>query len=180
MRVYEFLSQLLQTHAQVLQRLAALFGEERLIDLLESLPDPSPDEPEIPPTRLARHEWLETDAQGNLKIVDDDIDAYTALEGSVHELNLPAPLEFHLWAYPHYRAFIEGDLPLDAKLLGRGSDSGYILAEDCMNQGKEWIRKLPIPSPLAPRAETAAEVPWLRFRAELLKKIGKRPLGPAY
>ena len=179
MLIYEFLTHLLQTHAQVLNRLAALFGEERLIELLENTPEPHPDLP-VTATRLSPAEWLETTSDGKLKVLEGDVDAYTALEGAVQELGLSAPLEFHLWAYPHYRAFIEGDFPLEAKLIGRGGDSGYILAEDCLTQARDWIRTLPIPSPLAPRAETAAEVPWLRFRAELLKRIGKRPLGPAY
>jgi hypothetical protein len=99
---------------------------------------------------------------------------YQELEGAIHEFQLPAILEFHLWAYPYYRAFIESEMDLSSKLLP--SSSAYLI-EEAMTQAKEWIKKLPIPPAVSVQSEAAAGLPWIRFRTQVLKKLGIRPMG---
>jgi hypothetical protein len=105
---------------------------------------------------------------------------YAEIEGAVREFKLPSPLEFHLWAYPHYRAFIESELDLDSRIPGAGHDVGLALVDEAVMKAEEWIRSLPIADEFRKQAESAAHVPWLRFRTQALKRIGKRPMGPVY
>ncbi|MGZ3688923.1 MAG: hypothetical protein ACXVBW_11515, partial [Bdellovibrionota bacterium] len=106
--------------------------------------------------------------------------AYAQLESAVHEFKLPAVLEFHLWAYPHYRAFIESPLDLNSRILGPGNDAGLALVDEAVAQAEAWVKKLPLPPEASAHASRAAHVPWLRFRTTVLKRIGKRPMGPVY
>ena len=175
MRLVDFLIAVLAAHGQTLQRLAALFGEDWLMEILEKAGD------ETSPTALpagkvvrpARLDLFETGpAHGTQS------SAYAALESSIHEMNLAAPLEFHLWAYPHYRAFIESPLDLNSRIITDPSgESGTALVDEAIAQAQKWIKQLPIPVDLSKRAEAAAQVPWLRFRTDVLRRIGKRPLG---
>ncbi len=170
-RLVDFLVFMLEAHAQTLQRLAALFGEERLLEILENAGE-HPDAMATPPNVKAI--WFEAPAPNSPST------AYAVLEGAVSEMRLPEFLEFHLWAYPHYRAFIESPLELGSKIQGPGGEAGVALVDEAVAQAQEWIRRLVIPPELGPQAERAAHVPWLRFRAEVLKRIGRRPMGPVY
>lgn len=169
MRLVEYLIQLLEAHAQTLQRLAAFFGEERLIELLEEEPHP---EPRVP-TRISAS-WFDGILPGRSS------SPYTELEGAVREFNLPAVLEFHLWAYPPYRDFIESPLDLNSRIQGPGGEAAGVMVEEAVAQARAWMRRLPIRPEVASQAEQAAYIPWLRFRTQVLKQIGKRPLGPVY
>lgn len=212
MRLVEFLVHLLEAHAQTLQRLAALFGEERLLEMLETagekadearwsgsdappppppLENPNDDRHPFDSTILAlkrpRVSPIENEKIGTWPVDWFEVSpsrvsgsTYAELEGAVQEMNLPEFLEFYLWAYPHYRAFIESPLDLDSRIRGAGSDAGLALVEEAMAQAEQWIRSLPIPPAISQQAERAAQIPWLRFRANVLKRIGKRPLGPVY
>jgi len=176
MRLVEFLILLLETHAQALQRLAALLGEERLFELLEEQTPPPPDEARTRPRLFQMPEWME-DARAPKA---DGAQAYAEIEGAVRDLALAEILEFHLWAYPYYRAFIESGLDLNSRIRGAGSDAGILMVEEAMEEAKRWVQKLPMPPGISTQAERAAEIPWLRFRALALKRVGKRPLGPVY
>jgi hypothetical protein len=168
MRLVDFLIHLLEAHAHTLQRLAAMFGEEILVEMLEQAGDePPPPSRPIPPAS----DWLDPAASSS---------AYSELEAAVHDLRLPPMLEFHLWAYPHYRAFIEAPLELSSRIRGPGGDTGLALVDEAVAQAQAWVKRLPIPPELGAQAERAAQIPWLRFRTDVLKRIGKRPLGPAY
>ena len=92
-------------------------------------------------------------------------------------VGLPAFLLFHLWAYPHYRALIENTTDLDARIPTDGDTMGEALVEEALNEAHAWVKGLHLQPELGARAEKAAEVPWLKFRATMLKRIGKRPLG---
>ncbi len=180
MRLVDFLIALLEAHGQTLMRLAAFFGEEKIIEMIEEVGD-SPSSPESAPLLSIQQDWQAPDR------VTASGSAYAELENAVHELKLPAMLEFYVWAYPHYRAFIESPLELTSKIQTRphgpgssGNDAGTILVEEALAQAQGWIRRLPISPSIAVQAERAAQVPWIRFRAEVLKRIGKRPLGPVY
>ena len=177
MRLVDFLIALLEAHAETLKRLAAFFGEERFLEILEESGEDS-DDPAKRPDPVITHLRPQDLESGNLHVSSSS--AYQELEGAVHDFNLPAVLEFHLWAYPHYRAFIESPLELTSRIPGPGGDTGTALVEEAVAQAQAWVRTLHIPPQIGAQAERAAHVPWLRFRTNVLKRIGKRPLGPVY
>jgi len=157
-----------------MQRLAALFGEEFFVPMLEVAGE-SPlrrSIPSLPP------EIFEPEGAAPAR------SPYAELEGVVHELGLAPMLEFHLWAYPHYRSLIESDASLHSRfkrIADKSSPSGVpgtqALVEEAVAHAEAWLKLLPIPEEYRPRAESAAKVPWLRFRAEVLEKAGERRLG---
>lgn len=170
MRVVDFLIAVLEAQAQTLQRLAAFFGEELLLEILERAGDQAPAEPPFE----FESEWLERpfgEVPGS---------AYGELEGAVREMQLSAVLQFHLWAYPPYRTFIEGPAELEWKIKSNGTEGGVKLVNHVVSRAEAWTKRLPLPPHLAAQVERAAEIPWLRFRSEVLRKIGKRPMGPVY
>jgi hypothetical protein len=168
MRLVDFLIHLLRTQSQTLQRLAALFGEEALLEILENageILEEKLQSPSIPPR------WFQPPSPG------EKSSAYQELEGSVHELNLSAVLEFHLWAYPFYRTLIESSYDLNSKIRNEGNNAGEELVELAVSQAQTWVKLLPLRPEVSRRAERAAAIPWLRFRSEVLKKIGVRPIA---
>lgn len=173
MRLVDFLIALLQTHAHALQRLAALFGEDVLIEILENQPEP----PEFPdPRKSARPSYSMSDFKNPpLRGVGGFGGSYSELETTVQNLRLPTMLEFHLWAYPPYRAFIESGLSLDATVAK--TETTENLVKEVIEQATQWVRQLPLPPEFSLQAERATEVAWIRFRTEMLQGIGKRPLG---
>ncbi len=178
MRLVDLLVLLLSAQADTLKRLAAFFGEENLIHLLEDAGESFDDRrvaglevPKFAKTSVASITWIDT------PVPHSNANAYGELEGTVHELGLPEVLEFHLWAYPHYRAFIESSIDLNARLAPGGGESGTALIEEACAAADAWVRSLAIPPAVADAAYKAALVPWLRFRTEALKKMGRRPLG---
>jgi hypothetical protein len=175
MRLVEYLIHLLEAHAQTLQRLAALLGESTLVEILESTGEEMEQNTAVggasEAAAIAR--WFE-DA------LPSGYSPYIEIEGAVREFNLPAMLEFHLWAYPHYRSFVEGPLDLNSRIQGPGGDAGLALVDEAVAQAQAWVRALHLPPALGLQAERAAHMPWLRFRTNVLKRIGKRPIGPVY
>ncbi len=182
MRLAEYLIHLLEAHAQTLQRLAALFGEAALVEILET----SGEEQEklaaqaqevLTAVRIKRFEpnpaWFDNALPGGYS-------PYLEIESAVRDFNLPAMLEFHLWAYPHYRSFVESPLDLNSRIQGPGGEAGVALVDEAVAQAQAWVRGLHIPPALGLQAERAAHMPWLRFRTHVLKRIGKRPIGPVY
>jgi hypothetical protein len=174
MRLVDFLILLLQAHAETLKRLAAFFGEEEFVEMLEDSGETI--DRALPPTKYAgeagaRVIWIDTPSPHS------NANAYAELEGTVLELSLPATLAFHLWAYPHYRDFIESSIDLNSRMPAGGGEAGAALIEEACAQADAWVRALPIPGAVAMAAYKAAQIPWLRFRTEALKKMGRRPLG---
>jgi hypothetical protein len=174
MRLVDFLILLLEGHAETLKRLAALFEEENLVTLLEMAGESERPAIEIP-IELFEKPW---DSGGPHSALSND--PYMELEGAVREMNLPAVLQFHLWAYPYYRAFIESPLELNCRIPGPGGDSGAALVEEALAQAQAWVRSLPMNPLVLDQASQAAHVPWLKFRSSVLKRVGKRPMGPVY
>ncbi len=166
MKLVEFLIHLLEAHAHTLQRLAALMTEESLLELLEN----AGDDEVASPVLKARPQFARGGHPTGVA------SAYAEIESAVRGFELPAFLLFHLWAYPHYRALIESATDLEA-LIPMGDSMGTELVDEAVGEAKLWTRKLSLPPELGARAEKAAEIPWLKFRATLLKRIGKRPLG---
>ena len=182
-KLSDFLAELLQAHGQVLLRLAALLGENELLELLEQAEELHPSD-EISTER--ERKW-ESEIRARLVSSPGDSahEGLAIIQSTIHDMNLPSVLEFYVWAYPHYRAFVESGIDLSYRIpritaTGAPSESGVSLVEEAVFQAKEWFMKLPIHPAQAPAAERAAEIPWLRFRTEVLKRVGKRPLGPVY
>lgn len=174
MRLADFLILLLRAHADTLTRLAAFFGEEAFVEMLEESGETI--DRALPPTKYAGEAgasviWIDTPAPHS------NANAYAELEGTVRELGLPEPLAFHLWAYPHYRRFIESALDLNARMPAGGGPSGAALIDEACEQAEAWAKALPIPKAVAEAALKAAQQPWIRFRTEALKKMGRRTLG---
>jgi hypothetical protein len=179
MRLVEFLIQLLEAQAETLKRLAALLGEENLVLLLEMAGDEESGKENGEPATAPQHE-IPIPLFGPPQPPFASRDPYTELEGAVREMDLPATLNFHLWAYPPYRAFIESPLDLNSRLPGPGGEAGAALVEEAMAQAEAWVRRLPISPLVYEQASRAAHVPWIKFRAAVLKRVGRRPLGPVY
>ena len=95
-------------------------------------------------------------------------------------MSLSAVLQFYLWAFPPYRAIIETSLDLNSRLQGPGGEAGVALVDEVISQAEEWIRRIPIAIGHVAQVDRATHVPWLRFRAEVLKRVGRRPMGPVY
>jgi hypothetical protein len=176
MRLVDFLIAVLGAHAQTLTRLAAFFGEDVFTEMLEESGETI--DQALPPSKFAKAThadgviWLDSPHPSS------NANAYRELEGAVREFSLPEVLNFHLWAYPHYRAFIESALDLNSRIKSdANSESATQLIEEAVQQASAWVRALPIPPAAAPAAERAAQMPWIRFRTELLKQLGKRPFG---
>jgi hypothetical protein len=164
-KLIDFLISLLQTHAQTLKRLAALLGEEDFLDLLETAGE---NEPTSEFQFHLNSNWFEAPTSKTHR------QAYGELEGAVRDLNLPAVLEFHLWAYPFYRSFIESSINLRSRIKTQDS-AGETLVLTAVENARFWVRQLPIPPEFSRQVEQAALTPWVRFRSETLRKLGKRP-----
>ena len=183
MRLAEFLAEILAAHGQVLLRLAALIGEDRLLELLEKAEELYPLGDEDLETFTRWEQWLKA------RLVpspgDTTTQAMAEIQSAVNALNLPEVLAFYVWAYPTYRAYVETCVDLSMRIprmgaTGAPSENGLQLTEDAIERAKEWFKRLPLPSEIGGAAERAAEIPWLRFRSEVLKRVGRRPLGPVY
>lgn len=168
MRLVDFLVLLLEAHSETLKRLAAFFGEERFLEMLESL------EEQVNPA-LSPAATCFSAINGSL---NGPRSPYQELEGAVREMALPEVLEFHLWAYPYYRAYIESDMDLGSALKGADEGAQIAIVDDAIRYAREWVHQLPIPPAISQQAEAAAGVPWIRFRTSTLKKMGMRPMGP--
>jgi hypothetical protein len=163
MKLVDFLIRLLEAQAQTLQRLAALFGEDILVEMLETAADDVDGLGEYP---------VETGWFSGQDVVSGGRSPYAELDGCVRELALAPPLQFHLWAYPVYRSFIESDLELGARVI-----HPQPAIDAALSGARAWLQTLPIPPELRNQAASAAEVPWIRFRSSLLKDLGQRPVG---
>jgi hypothetical protein len=190
MRLVDFLIALLEAHAQALHGLGALLGEEELIEAIDAM-DGAPavvqdaTEARAFVTRIAS-EYAILKAEDRIPNLSSAIltgssgDPYRLLEGAVRGFNLTPVLEFYLWTYPLYRAYIECSLPLDWVIPSPGTDLGTRMVEDAVVRAERWMQLLMLPRPIAMRAEQYSRVPWLKFRANALKRAGRRPLGPVY
>jgi hypothetical protein len=171
-RFVDFAIQVLQTQAETLKRLAAFFGEDTLFEMLEIAGDQETIQDQH--SFEFKTEWFEAPDK-NLK--SSETNAYSELESSVNDLKLPAVLEFHLWAYPFYRSIIEGPVALKSKIPASSQPITDLLVNEALYQAKLWVKQLPIRPEHSAQAERAALTPWLRFRSDVLKKLGKRPVA---
>lgn len=167
MKLIDFLISVLQAHGQTLQRLAALFGEEEILEILELAGDSSDDKNQNTTNEFQLlSEWLEPPSTITHR------SAYAEIEGAVREMKLPAVLEFHLWTYPFYRVLIESPFDLRSKIQVKDDQ----LVRAALEGARTWAKQLPIHPAHSRQAELAAHAPWIRFRTKTLKKLGQRPI----
>lgn len=174
MKFIDFITEILETQAKTLQRLAAFFGEEEFLEILEA-------SGEMPSGEMTNRvldfkldpNWFEKPPASVTST--SYAQAYAQLEGTVHELGLPAVLEFHLWAYPFYRILIESSIDFKSPFRIAENKGVETLINEALAYAKLWVRNLPLHPELSAAAESAALLPWIRFHSEILKKIGKRP-----
>jgi hypothetical protein len=160
------ISELLKAHAESLHALASILGEEALLELLEKTAqnynsnpvdfDPDP-------------EWFMIEPNSSES-------AFFEIEEAAQSLKLSFHLEFYLWNYPFYRALIESPIHPQSKLLSSSKAPGAeILVEETIKHAQQYIRRLPIPAALRSQVNSEAFAPWLRFRTQAFKKLGKKP-----
>lgn len=155
MRLVEFLCLMLRAHGECLSILADHLGDGMLLQILERVEDEEIEPASHPTTPSVRRM--------------PDISSYELLEAAVQSANLPIEIQFYLWSYPHYRAFIESSMDLEAQI------SPY-LVEEAMEQAKAWFSRIPFPEPLRSQLEREILGPWARFHHLALKEAGKTPL----
>jgi hypothetical protein len=165
MTVVEFLSQLLSTQAQVLKRLEAFFGQEPLLQLLESAHEALDEEREKHPPKPWNFSknWF---IPAPLQLVKTA--PYIELEGAVRDQDLPEFLEFYLWAYPYYRTLIESSLDLKMT-MHPNYPVKETLCREAIEQARIWLNRLPVHPTLAAQVQTLGMTPWLRFQNEILR-----------
>lgn len=164
MRLVDFLSLVLKAHGQSLSQLAALFGEAPLLEMLEGAGE-SPADAGLE-GRIAALPFTGGGDPGG--------SPYAELEGAVQEIRLPAVLEFHLWAYPFYRAMIEGPHDLGSRISAEYAEP---LIDEALSGYKRWLKKLEITPQARMAAEKETQAAWVRFQADVRKLIGKRKLS---
>lgn len=178
-RFIDLIMAVLQAHGESLRELSKLLGEDELTAILEMAGDTLPESP--------IRDLLSTLPLGNGPMgpsgmpmnLSGDRPArrspYVEIEASVREMRLPATLEFYAWTYPHYRALIESSHDLEARFAKNSDREQINLVEELVRQARAWVRALPIPPSDSLKAEKAVEACWLRFRAQVLPRLGARP-----
>lgn len=170
MKLADLLAQILESHGEGLKRLAAYFGEEAFMELIES---GTPEEP----AHQAKLTAIAKKTQGVERIQTLEMDqGYREIQSRVRDLGLPEFLEFYLWAFPPYRALIENSVELGASLPRENQALSRELVDGVIHGAEFWIRSLPIPTASFAAAERAYQVPWIRFRDVALRKLGISPL----
>lgn len=166
---------LLEAHGEGLKRLAAFFGEEAFMEIVETAEDDATSAAE--PASHARLSAIARQSERVERIQTLETDqGYREIQASVRELGLPEFLEFYLWAFPPYRALVENAVELGAHLPSENKELSRELVEGVIQGANFWLRSLPIPAASAAAAERAYQVPWLRFRGAALKGMGLSPL----
>jgi hypothetical protein len=179
----EFLIHVLAAHARTLDELAEFLGGEPLLELLElagSCEAESGYPPEPPGTYHPDPAQFDAPpaALPTPGLDGATCSPYASIAVSVRQLKLAPSLEFYVWAYPFYRGLIESPIELEARLRLPESDSPaeLPLLAAALRSAQAWLAALPLPEPLKPEAERASQASWLRFRSEVLKALGVRPI----
>jgi hypothetical protein len=168
-RLTDFIVLLLEAHAHTLQRIAALLGEDTLIEILELTGERQAELEEERIKKLPLKQMVKPNPRKYLQS-----SAYGEIEHAVQQLKLSPMLEFHLWSYPAYRELIESPLDLES-IIDTEGDAINQFTEHAVEQARNWMHELHLPPDISKRAEAAASVPWTRFRMTVLTKSGKKP-----
>ncbi|MGE0614719.1 MAG: hypothetical protein AB7P04_03685 [Bacteriovoracia bacterium] len=168
MKLCEFLTLLLRTQGRVLQELLATCGEGRLAQLLRD-----------------NEVTARISVQG-LQLVHGPMsyqghgEGFAMIEQTVTDLALPEEIEFHLWSYPFYRAFIESELGLDSTIRNDKANELSALLDEAIASAHHWGECL-VPkdgdAALARKVQAVVSQNYLRFRTDFLRKTGGRALS---
>jgi hypothetical protein len=167
--VSDLLALLLQTQAETLMRLGALFGEDTLLDMLENSDEPREDSPERAKPLLSQ--WTEPSA---IRGVPDSGAAYARISNAVSGRGIPEFFEFHVFAWPYYRVWVEGEIDFNRVIR---VDAAPVIAEAALAASRAFVDRLPMPDEYRPRARAAAEVPWVKFAGDVKARAGARRLS---
>ena len=168
MRLFEFLIEILQAQASTLQTLSSFLGEEKIKNILNKTNE-SISSDKNAHTQIAHFIQPATAMPVTSK-------PYSSLKTAVESFHLSNELEFHLWSYPHYRAFIESSLDLNSMIQTPWDSTALALTEEAIAQANTWLQSLPLSSQEHAKIKEPVSLHWLRFRSIILKKCGKSPL----
>ncbi|MEK6704489.1 MAG: hypothetical protein AABZ06_01745 [Bdellovibrionota bacterium] len=166
MRLVRFLIHVLEAHAETLKRLAEIIGEDALLNALENMNAPNPQNP-------GKITTLETNTP-------TDAPPYDELQSTVADFKLSPALEDHLWSYPYYRMIIESMADLNMQLdtgHSESQNSARQMVEEAFDYSRIWIKSLKPPLDF-PGKDTVSQAAWLQFRSTILRRLGYRPLSP--
>jgi hypothetical protein len=166
MRLVDFLTELLRAQAETLETLGNVFGNDILLEILEAAGETSP---ELNLSGIS-NKWF-------VPSLSDSHSPYAELQGSVQEFKLHPPFEFHLWAYPSYRKWIESSIDLNSSINGQIPGILENLIDLTLTEFNQWFKNLNIPEQFIPRLESLVHPIWIKFRSRVLKKSGKRSMG---
>lgn len=165
LRVVDLLIEILRAQAKTLELLRAALGQEELLHVLEE---------KEPPASL--FESVEPWASGEMSPRAGISQPYKEIEGAVREMDLSAMLEFYLWAYPTYRAWVESPVLLDSCVRTDSAPHFARLADLVIQDARNYVRNLTLPPKLSTQIEKLVEPVWIQFRTRLLSHTGKRRL----
>ncbi len=171
MRLVEYLVEVLTTQAQVLIEMRDLFGETVLLHALENRGEP-PNESLSPDANIFKPPLT-------AEALDDS--PYTLLQSAVRGAHLPAALEFHLWAYPHYRAWIESQAALHWRTrpsLTPPEESESLLILPALQTARSWVASFGFTPEIETKIARRVEQHWIRFRSKILQKLGRASIRP--
>lgn len=165
LRVVDLLIEVLRAQAETLELLRAALGQDELIHLLEEKDPPPSLFKDVTP-------WC----SGELSSRSGMSNPYKEVEGAVREMDLSALLEFYLWAYPTYRAWVESPVLLES--LVTIDPPGHLarLADLTLLDAKAYVRHLTLPPQLSKQMEKLVDPAWIKFRTRLLSQSGKKRL----
>lgn len=164
----DFLGEFLSAHADALGRLAEFMSEDILVELLE---DERPHTPNPALKKIIDQIWDPT------VIGEFGNSPYQKLELWVKAHKLPSMLEFHVWAYPAYRMLIEASLtPESGTKIDMNSKLFDELIAQCRSEGIAWITSQKLEGTLKTEAEKCVDQAWIKFRAQFLKRLGRKTL----
>lgn len=166
MKVIDFTLELLMAQGDALNRLAVWVGEDELVELLEQAGSRVS---AVPATRPA---WLSAGMSFHPNA--ESSSSYRRLQGAVDELGLSPRLEFHLWAYPHYRVIIENVIELDSLVA---SHSIPLWVDEACSAARAWVETLDLDSDRSAKAQALTQNSWARFRTRVLESIGQKRLS---
>lgn len=167
----------LKSHGESLRELSHVLGEEETAAILELAGDAMPESPMRDLIRELPLKPAPSTAPADRLLKSTP---YLQIETAVREMRLPATLEFYVWTYPHYRALIESSVDLDAKFSSVPDRAQVNLIEEFVRQARAWVRILPMPPTEALKAEKAVESCWIRFRANVLPRLGAKAMRAVF
>ncbi|MCM0606614.1 MAG: hypothetical protein KA715_11035 [Xanthomonadaceae bacterium] len=169
MLLADFLGEFLGAHAEALGRLSSLMSDDIVVQLME---DERTHTPSTELKQLVDQVWNPK----NTILVSES--PYMTIEQWVRQHRIGKQLEFYVWAYPAYRMIIESALTPESNSLLKHDDKKWDeLFAACRNEGIEWIKSQKLDEPLHTASLKSVDLSWVKFRANMLKRLGRRTLS---